>query len=125
MARKRTSNRPERLAKQILQLVSGILIDDVRDPRVDDVQITDVEVTGDLRHAKVYYVLLDAHERDDDVQAALDGAAGFVRREIGPELRVRHVPDVTFVYDESIERGRRMEQLLDGLDIPDEPPQED
>ncbi|MEM1347864.1 MAG: 30S ribosome-binding factor RbfA [Myxococcota bacterium] len=125
MARKHTSNRPERLAKQILQLVAGILLDDIRDPRVDEVQLTDVEVTGDLRHAKVYYVLLDARERDEDVQAALDGAAGFVRRAIAPELRVRHVPQLTFVYDESIEHGRRMERLLDGLHIPREPQQED
>ncbi len=93
-----------------------MLLTEVDDPRVQQVQVTDVDVTADLQIARVYYVLLDQREADPDVQEGLERSVGYIKHELGNRLQLQFVPELNFEYDESVERGRRMEELLSNLD---------
>src|SRR5262245_52451753 len=105
--------RPERVAHLMQREVSDILSTRVRDPRVSRwVSVTDVEVTEDLSMARVFVSILPTGEDRDRTLQALDGAAGFVRRELAPRLGLREVPEIRFLLDTSIERGARVEELL-------------
>lgn len=109
-------DRNKRVAQQLHESIARLLLLELDDPRIQSVQITDVEVTPDLRYATVFYVMLDEREPSEDVQEGLDAALGFIKREIGKRLELKYVPDLEFEYDESVERGRRMEALIDDLD---------
>ena len=120
MGKKRSFDRAERVGKHILESLSVMIMSEVRDPRASDAQITEVKVSGDLSVATVYYVAIEREGFDEGIQGALERAAGFLRRQLGQQLRMRHVPQLRFVWDESVTRGRNMEKLLAGLDIPAE-----
>jgi ribosome-binding factor A len=102
-----------RLADQIQRDLAELIRREVKDPRVGLVTITGVEVSRDLSHAKVYVSSLAAEETHQATVEALQHAAGFLRARLGHALRVRQVPDLHFVYDESVERGIRLSQLID------------
>ena len=77
------------------------------------VSITDVELSGDLRHAKVYFYVHQGDEKEkDNLKKALDRASGFLRSRLGQEIRSRHTPELVFYYDRSIERGAEMDEIL-------------
>lgn len=109
------SKRTDRVGQQIHQVIASLLLFDVEDPRLQNVQITGVEVTGDLRIANVYYVVIDREgpEPEDAVRSALERSTGFMRKKLSDRLRLKHTPELRFEYDESIERGRRIEELLE------------
>ncbi|MGM0556006.1 MAG: 30S ribosome-binding factor RbfA [Myxococcota bacterium] len=109
-------DRNKRVAQQLHETIARMLLMELDDPRIQSVQITDVEVTPDLRYATVYYVMLDEREQSEEVQQGLEAAIGFIKREIGKRLELQYVPGLEFEYDESVERGRRMEALIDDLD---------
>jgi ribosome-binding factor A len=109
-------DRNKRVAQQLHESIARLLLMELDDPRIQSVQITDVEVTPDLRYATAFYVMLDEREPSEEVQEGLDAALGFIKREIGKRLELKYVPDLEFEYDESVERGRRMEALIDDLD---------
>jgi ribosome-binding factor A len=113
-------NRSERASQQLHEVIASLLLVDIDDPRVQSVQVIDVEVSPDLGNAKVFYVMLDQREPNSDVQEGLERAVGYMKREIGKRLELRVVPNLTFEYDESVERGRRMEELLSDLDTGDQ-----
>ncbi len=105
--------RPERVAQSIRREIADILERKVRDPRVSgQVNVTDVEVTPDLSYARVFVSVLAEGEARERAMAALAQAAPFVRRELAPRLGLREVPEIRFVFDESIERGARVDELL-------------
>jgi ribosome-binding factor A len=106
------SKRTERVADLIRRELADILMNRMRDPRLGFVSITGAEVTGDLSHATVYLSSLDGAEGRVQVVKVLSGAVPFLRRELAPRLGLREVPTLRFVYDESIERGARIEDLL-------------
>lgn len=102
--------RARRIAEQIRQELADILWREVKDPRVQGMTITAVEVTSDLEHAKVYFTLLQG-----DVPEALKTlkrAVGFLRTELAHRMRLRMVPSLTFVHDQSIERGAHLTELI-------------
>jgi len=105
-------HRPEKVEQFIKEELSQILQREVRDPRIGFVSVTDVEVSADLRHARVFVSVLG----DADAKAAtMDGlrsAQGYIRRELGSRLQMRHTPEIAFRLDESIERGARVNRLL-------------
>ncbi len=110
------SKKYERRISELVRAHLSTLIETrIKDPRVAGVTVTDVEVTPDTRLAKVYYSLIGDEEARRQATLGLESAAGWLRRELGAHLRTRHTPELIFIFDESLERGERMAQLLDSL----------
>ena len=110
---KRHSPRSARIGDEIQRELALLLRDEVKDPRVGKVTITHVEVTPDLSHAKVLVTDLAGREHAADTVAALSRTAGFLRSELARRLSVYTVPQLAFVYDDSIETGMALSQLID------------
>lgn len=104
--------RVERVAEAIRSEVADILAREIKDPRLGFATVTDVEVSDDLRHVKVFVSVMGDRAQVDETMAALESATGFVRSEIGRRVRLRHTPEITFRYDTSIKRGARVFELL-------------
>lgn len=105
--------RSTRVAEQLRRELSEMIRFGVKDPRVEGVSVTDVEVSKDLSYATVYFSRLeDDPERIRETAAALHHAGGFLRRELGKVLRLRHIPELRFTYDRSIAEGMRMDSLI-------------
>ena len=111
------SNRIGRINEELQRELSS-LIRTLKDPRVQQsmVSVTKVEVTGDLRYAKVYISVLDK-DKSKETLKGLKSAGGFLRREIGSRLQLRYTPELIFEQDDSIAYGARMYDLLKSLDI--------
>jgi len=112
---KTTYKRADRVADQIRMEVADILMRKIKDPRVQSVTVTDVELTGDLRTAYIFVTTMEKDQAERDVFAGLSKASGFVRAELGRRLTLRYLPEVIFKKDVSGLRGDRVLQLLDGL----------
>ena len=108
-------SRSERVGQQLHEVLAKLLLVEVEDPRLSRVQITDVDLSHDLRHAKVYYVMLDGEEPDKNVLQAIDSVSGFLRSRLGAELQLQYVPELDIRFDEAVLKGRRIDELLDGL----------
>jgi ribosome-binding factor A len=107
-----THNRPERVAQMVQELLGQIFVRGMRDPRIGLVTITGVKMSPDLREARVYWTVHGDAEQRKQTAKALEKARGFLRREIGTEIKLRVVPNLMFTYDEAIDRGERIEQLI-------------
>ena len=105
--------RLRRVAEQIQRELSEILHTELKDPGVGMITITDVEVSPDLAHAKIFFTTLGDEEALGRTQAGLRRAAGFLRSTLGHRLRVHSTPELHFEYDASVERGVRLTQLID------------
>ncbi len=103
--------RTDRIAEQIQRELAGLIRLEVKDPRVQKVTITGVEVTNDYSHAKVFYTTLDGASKQ--LQEGLERAAGFLRSQLAHAMKLRIIPQLHFVYDVSIERGTHLSQLID------------
>ncbi|MBD1808233.1 30S ribosome-binding factor RbfA [Microcoleus sp. FACHB-SPT15] len=112
-----TSRRVSRVAALIQEEVSQMVLHDIKDDRVGAgmVSITDVDVSGDLQHAKIYVSIYGTDEVRVETMAGLKSATGYVRRELGRRMRLRRTPEVVFIEDRGIERGDRMLALLNQL----------
>lgn len=114
--------RPARVAQQIQEEIARLLgRGAIKDPRVGFVTITGVEMDRELRHAMIYYSLMGDQAAHEDTQKGLNSAAGFLRREIAKNLRLRHAPELQFKFDASIEHGDRIERLLREVNAPKKP----
>jgi len=109
----REFSRHQRLGAQILRSLSELLRFEVKDPRVRDVSLTDVELSRDLSVARVYFSLLNPDDDPDPAREGLENAAGFLRRKLGRTLTVRHVPELRFAHDDSIAHGAEISRLID------------
>lgn len=105
--------RSRRIAEQIQRELAELLRTEVKDPRVGMVTLTDVDVTQDYSHAKVYFTMMGEASGIKECEAGLAHAAGYLRSELSHRLRLRTVPQLHFVYDSSVERGVRLSQLID------------
>jgi ribosome-binding factor A len=105
-------NRPARVGDQIREELSDLLRREVHDPGIGFTTITWVKVSPDLQVARVYYTVLGDERARKDAGRALQRAAAFLRRQVSLRLRLRRVPELAFVYDESVDRGERVEQLI-------------
>jgi len=110
---KRHSPSSARIGDEIQREISQLLRDEVKDPRVGKVTVTHVEVTADLSHAKVLVTDLAGRDHAGDTVAALSRTAGFLRSELARRLSLYTVPQLAFVYDDSIESGLELSQLID------------
>jgi ribosome-binding factor A len=112
-----TSRRVSRVASLIQQEVSQMVLHDIKDDRVGAgmVSVTDVDVSGDLQHAKIYVSIYGTEQARAETMAGLKSATGYVRSELGRRIRLRRTPEVVFIEDRALERGDRMLTLLNQL----------
>lgn len=108
-------HRTERLADQIRDDVAEMVAGELKDPRIGFATVTRVELSADLRHARVLVSVLGGEDTKRETLEGLSWAAGYVRREIGRRLRLRRAPEVFFVLDRGLEQQRRVESLLEKL----------
>ncbi|MBQ6296515.1 MAG: 30S ribosome-binding factor RbfA [Selenomonadaceae bacterium] len=104
--------RLEKLQELIKQEMSKMLLKELKDPRIGFVTVTDVEMTGDLREAKIYVSVMGDAEQVKSSLEGLNSALGFVRREIGQRIRLRFTPEISFALDTSLDYGDHIQKLL-------------
>ena len=109
-----------RMSDRIHQILSHLLMREISDPRLQDITVTDVELDPELMYAKVFISAMGDESREAEVMKAIRRAGGFLRREIGKRIRLRHTPELHFHWDHSLERANRINQLISSLDIPPE-----
>lgn len=107
-----SKQRARRVSEEIKKETSKIIRDNVKDPRVGFVTITSVVLTGDLSDAKIYFSVLGEQNSIEETIKALESARGYIRREIGRRIQLRHVPEIHFLYDHSIANGTHIDTLL-------------
>ncbi|TCV90881.1 30S ribosome-binding factor RbfA [Sulfurirhabdus autotrophica] len=105
--------RTQRVADQIQRELSDIIRTELKDPRVGLVTITDVDVTQDYSHAKIFFTLMGDTALAPQSQLGLERAAGFLRSQLAHRMMLRTVPQLHFVYDTSVERGVHLSHLID------------
>ncbi len=114
-----TDRRVSRVSSLIKREVSQMLIHDIKDDRVGAgmVSVTDVDVSHDLQHAKIFVSIYGTQEAKEETMEGLKASTGFVRRELGHRIRLRRTPEVIFLEDRSLERGDRMLNLLNQISV--------
>lgn len=107
-----------RMQDRIRQILSQLLLREVSDPRLRGVTVTEVKLDEEMQYAVSYINALGEEARRQEVMEALKSAKGFLRREVGKRVRLRGTPDLVFRWDDTLETGERLNQLIDSLDIP-------
>jgi ribosome-binding factor A len=108
----RDFKRAERVAGTLRRELAQLIQAEVKDPEVGFIGLSDVEVTRDLAHAKVFVTVFEPEKAEGSIKA-LNKAAGYLRRRLGQEMRIRAVPELHFVHDASVETGQRMDDLIE------------
>jgi ribosome-binding factor A len=118
--------RSRRIAEQIQRELAEVIRTDLKDPRVGGfITITDVEVTQDQSHARVFFTTLGDASKVDETTAGLKRAAGFLRTQLAQRMQLRTVPTLDFKYDASVERGMKLSRLIDEAVASDPKPPKD
>ena len=104
--------RSDRVAGQLRRELAKLIQQEVKDPAVGFISVSDVEVTRDLSHAKIYVTVFDSDEAPACIKA-LNKAGGFLRNRLGKILRMRLIPELSFLHDASVETGQRVGELID------------
>jgi ribosome-binding factor A len=104
----------DRIASNLVKEISYILANEVKDPDIKFVTITDCHVTNDLSFAKVYYTVLD-EDKKETTKKALKNAKGFIRKELMERVEIRYIPELEFVFDESIDYGKKIENIIEKI----------
>ena len=104
--------RSEKVSEAIHEMVSALLVKGLKDPRIGFVTITGVKVTDDLHLATIYFTVVGTDEEKKATEQGLNSAKGYMRKEIGKNLRMRHIPDLIFKYDSSLDYGNHIDSLL-------------
>jgi ribosome-binding factor A len=104
--------RSDKVAEAIHEMVSELLVKGLKDPRIGFVTITGVKLTDDLHLATVFFSVIGSDEEKKATEQGLNSARGYIRKELGKNLRMRYIPDIVFRYDVSVEYGSRIESLL-------------
>lgn len=109
--------RLKRVGHLIQEKISNMILHgEVKDPRIDKlVSIIEVKVTNDLKYARVYTSFYGEKEKHHEIVEALNHAAGFIQSQLGKSIRIKNIPRLTFIEDDSIERGFRITEKLKGL----------
>lgn len=109
------TRRQIQVADQIQQIISVLLQRDMKDPRIGFVTVTQVEITQDLKYARVFVSVMGTPEEQRDTMAALASGKGFMRRELASRLEIRAVPELQFKLDRGVEYSDRINRLLNDL----------
>ena len=108
----REFSRNQRLGNQVLRTLNEMLRFETKDPRLEQVSLTAVDLSRDLSVARVFYSMLDPNADPAPVQEGLERAGGFLRSRLGRELKIRHVPELRFAHDDSAAEGQRISDLI-------------
>lgn len=108
----REFRRSDRVAGSLRRELAQILQQEVKDPEVGFISLSDVEVTRDLAHAKVFVTVFEPDKAVSSIRA-LNQAAGYLRMRLGQQMRIRSVPELHFHHDASVETGRQMDELIE------------
>ena len=106
------SRRPQRIALQIQHEVSLMISRDMKDRRIGFVTVTGVQMSPDLRHAKIFISLMGSDDEKKESLVTLNHATGWIRRELGQRIRMKFLPDIVFLKDTSQEYGERIDRLI-------------
>jgi ribosome-binding factor A len=109
--------RADRVGDQILKDVAGILAQKVNDPRVKGVTLTGIDLSNDLKHARIYFSVIGNADDIKKARSGLESAKGYIKREIGSKFKFRYVPNIIFDHDPTLETGNRMEKLFQKLKV--------
>jgi ribosome-binding factor A len=112
-----SAGRMRRVDEAVRAVLSDAIASDVKDPRVGFVTVTGVKTSPDLRHARVFVSVLGDEPEREATMAGLRSAHGFLQRRVAAELTLKHTPALTFLYDDSVDRGMRITELLDHPDV--------
>lgn len=110
--------RIERLESSFVREISYIIMEEIKDENIKFVTITDCEITNDLSFAKVYFTVLDNTKKTETIKA-LNHAKSFIRGQLSKRIEMRHTPEISFIFDESIEYGNRIENIIDKINKED------
>ncbi len=108
------SIKTERISDALIEQISYIIANEVKNKDINFVTITDVKVSSDLSFAKVYFTVLD-ESKIDITSKALKEASGFIRHELRERVDIRQIPELTFVYDESLKEAKKIEDIIQKL----------
>jgi len=107
--------RSKRVGGILLQEISQILLRDIKDPRIGFATLTGIEVSDDLKYAKVFVSILGEEDEKTNALKGLQSASGFIRRELGSRIRLRSIPELIFKIDTSLEHGAYINKILEDL----------
>lgn len=107
-----SGKRSTRVGDQILRFIAGLLIEKIRDPRVSRVTLTDIDLSSDLKNARIYFSVMGTEVEIEEALTGLESAKGFIKRELGKGSHLRYIPEITFSHDPTLETGNRLEQLF-------------
>jgi len=113
--KKMANKRAIRVGELLKEEISQIVLREMKDPRIGFVSITDVEVSGDLRHAKVFISVYGDDKEKEETLEGLQQAQGYVRKLVGERVKIHHIPEIIFRYDDSIENGVHISKLIKDL----------
>jgi ribosome-binding factor A len=122
---KMTSRRAQKVAEAVREVVSMAILTELKDPRVKDVTVTFVEVSSDLRHAKVHVSIMGDENRQQLSLRGLHSAAGFLQSKIARQIEMRYTPKLNFIIDQGVKRSIEIAQILREVLPPDEPAAEE
>jgi len=108
--------RSEKVAEAIHELVSELIVKGIKDPRIGFVTITGVKVADDLHLATIYFTVIGSDTEKKETEEGLSSARGFIRKEMGKNFHMRHIPDIVFKFDASVEYGSHIESILKEID---------
>ncbi len=109
-----------RMSDRIQQILSLLLLREIRDPRLRDITITEVSLDPELMHATVYVSAMGDDGRQTEVMGGLRRARGYLRREVGKRIRLRNTPELHFEWDQTLENAERIHRIIADLEIPAE-----
>jgi ribosome-binding factor A len=108
-----SADRMRRVDEAVRQVIGDAVAQDLKDPRIGFVTVTDVKTSTDLRHARVFVSILGDRKTREASIAGLESAHGFLQRRVASEVRLKHTPELEFVLDEMTEQAFRMERLIE------------
>lgn len=104
--------RSVRVGDQIQKEIALLLMERVKDPRIQGVTVTGISLSDNLKMARVYYSVMGSKDQMEKAQAGLDSAKGYIKKQIGLRMSLRYVPEIIFSHDSSMERGNYMDRLF-------------
>lgn len=116
MKKKPGFERADRVSQQVHEVIAQLFVTEVSDPRLEEVEIVDAEVAPDLRQARIYYMMRHGRPPEEGLDEVLEGVTGFLQSRLASQLHMKYIPELEFRFDESILKGRRIDELLSGLD---------